>query len=48
MEGDTISMNLLLVEMVPGFLGTYCHGLKTSALGHEVLGYVYSPVTSSI
>ena len=46
-EGDTISMNLLLVEMVHGFLGACCHGLKTAALGHEVLGYIYIPVTSA-
>lgn len=47
MEGDTISMNLLLVEMVHGFLGACCHRPKTTALGHEVLAYVNSPVTSA-
>lgn len=46
-EGDTLSVNLLLVEMVHGFLGTSCHRLKTTALEHEVLGCVYSPVTSA-
>lgn len=42
MEAETVSMSLLLEEVVHGFLGTCCHGLK---LGHKVLGYVYSPVT---
>lgn len=37
-EGHTISMNPLLVEMIHGFLGACCHQLKTTALGHEVLG----------
>lgn len=40
------SVNLLLVDMVHGFLGVCCHELKTSALGYEGLKYVYIALLS--
>lgn len=46
-KGDTVSMNLLLVEMVHGLFSACCHGLKSTALEHEVLGYIYIAVTSA-